>query len=315
MTILSLFFTILISTQSFATQSISCIDAEKKFQSRFEKLEKDYTKYSSHKFIKDNKPTFKIGTNTKIVYLLHGFIGSPFEMKPIARLLTEKGYTVVNDLIPGHGVNGRISNFYDERAWKAHVKENLDDLQKCSNDISVVGFSTGGLLIHDYMSSNPNFKPQAAVFYSPFYKPHLAFLAWIKDLASWITPTVAVSPLYTLSRFQDIQVAVLDKDHYMQQIPLDTATVIQKLGKEVYNKPILNSETPTLLFVSENDQVLNSDVTLEKIKTDFKTVQIQLFAKKQKIPHHLMVDSVSSAAEVVQRQGAEFILYNSKTTK
>lgn len=307
-------FNIILFQPTYALTA-ACKLVEKRFQSRFEKLETDYKKYSSEKFIKDNKPYFKNGTNNKIVYLLHGFIGSPFEMKPIARLLSEKGYTVVNDLIPGHGVNGYISNHYDEKNWKAHVKENLDDLRTCSNDISVVGFSTGGLLIHDYMSSNPNFKLQAAVFYSPFYMAHLAFLAWIKDLASWITPTVSISPLYTVSRFQDIQVAVLDKDHYMQQIPLDTATVIQKLGTEVYKKPVLNSETPALLFVSENDQVLNSDTTLEKIKSDFKNIQIQIFTKKQKIPHHLMVDSVSSVATDVQQQGANFILQNNRLNK
>ncbi len=307
-------FNIILFQPTYALTA-ACTLAEKRFQSRFEKLETDYKKYSPEKFIKDNKPYFKNGTNNKIVYLLHGFIGSPFEMKPIARLLSEKGYTVVNDLIPGHGVNGYISNYYDEKKWRAHVKENLDDLQTCSTDISVIGFSTGGLLIHDYMSSNPNFKPQAAVFYSPFYTAHLAFLAWIKDLASWITPTVSVSPLYAVSRFQDIQVAVLDKDHYMQQIPLDTATVIQKLGTEVYNKPAFNSETPALLFVSENDQVLNSDTTLEKIKSDFKNVQIQIFTKKQKIPHHLMVDSVSSVAIDIQRQGANFIFQNNRLNK
>lgn len=319
---LSTLFLVLILIQShvFAANSVSaCATSEKNFQTHFDQLEKKYETYSSETFLKDNKPYYKTGAQKKIVYLLHGFIGSPYEMKPVANLLFKEGYTVVNDLIPGHGMSGTISNHFDEKTWRLHVKKTIQDLRACATEnqteINLVGFSTGALLIHDYIIENPDFKPQSVVLFSPFYKAHLAFLTWIKDIASWVTPTVAVAPLYAISRYQDIQVAVKDTTHYMQNIPLDTATVIQKLGTEVYNKSDINSEIPALLFVSENDQVLNSDVTLEKTKKDFKNLIVVLFAKKQKIPHHLMVETVSPVAEKTWTQAAEFILNNSATKK
>ena len=309
---------LLLNQNSFASV-VSCELAEKKFQSRFEKLELEYQKYSKETFIKDNKPYWKTNTsansNGKIAYLMHGFIGSPYEMKPIANLLYDAGFTVVNDLLPGHGVNGRISNHYDSAQWKTHMRESIELLKSCSANMSLVGFSTGGLLIHDYISSNPEFKPDAVVLYSPFYKAHLAFLAWVKDIAAWVTPTVAVAPLYMVSRYQDIQVAVKDTEHYMQNIPLTTATVIQKLGTEVYNKSDITSDIPVLLFVSENDQVLNDEVTISKLKKDFKNLKVTLFEKKRKIPHHLMVDSVRAVAGQVQKEGAEFIQQNAFTTQ
>ncbi len=309
---------LLLTQNSFASVA-SCELAEKKFQSRFEKIEVEYQKYSKETFIKDNKPYWKtnksVNSNGKIAYLMHGFIGSPYEMKPIANLLYDAGFTVVNDLLPGHGVNGSISNHYDSTQWKNHVNESIELLKSCSANISLIGFSTGGLLIHDYISSNPEFKPDAVVLYSPFYKAHLAFLAWVKDIAAWVTPTVAVVPLYMVSRYQDIQVAVKDKEHYMQNIPLTTSTVIQKLGTEVYNKSDITSDIPVLLFVSENDQVLNDEVTISKLKKDFKNLKMTLFEKKRKVPHHLMVDSVSSVAGQVQKEGAEFIQQNAFTSQ
>ncbi len=315
-------FLLLITNQHsiYAANTVSaCTTSEKNFQSQFDQLEKKYEKFSSEPFIKGNKPYYKTGSHKKIVYLLHGFIGSPFEMKPIANLMFKEGYTVINDLIPGHGISGTISNHFDEKTWRLHFKKTIQDLRACAienqTEINLVGFSTGALLIHDYLIENPDFKPQSVILFSPFYKADLAFLAWIKDIASWLTPTVAVAPLYAISRYQDIQVAVKDTAHYMQNIPLDTATVIQKLGTEVYNKSDLNSDIPTLLFVSENDQVLNSDVTLEKTKKDFKNLTVVLFPKKLKIPHHLMVESVSTVAEKTWTQSADFILSHSLTKK
>ena len=157
----------LLLNQKTLALSQSCEVAEKKFQSRFEKLEQDYKKISKEGFIKENKPYWKTNktpqANGKIVYLLHGFIGSPFEMKPTANLLYDLGYTVVNDLIPGHGINGAIANHYDANHWVAHFNESINLMKTCSDHISLIGFSTGGLLIHDYLISHPDFKPESVV--------------------------------------------------------------------------------------------------------------------------------------------------------
>ena len=292
----------------------ACVTAEVNFSSRFENLQQDYRKYDSNaNFSKSNQPYWKTGTRKKIAYLLHGFIGTPYEMKPLADLLLKSGYTIVNDIIPGHGVNGQISNHYDEVNWRAHVQKSLDELRSCSNEISVMGFSTGALLIHDYMISNPNFKPQSLVFYSPFYKPDLSFLSWTKDIASLLVPTIPVGPIYRLSHYQDIRVAVIDTEHYMQEIPLLTTTVIQNLGSNVYSKKILNSNIPALLFTSENDQVADSEISLKKMKEDFNNLSVVWFPKKMRIPHHLMVGTVSIYADQINQKAADFIIRNSKS--
>lgn len=118
-----------------------------------------------------------------------------------------------------------------------------------------------------------------------------------------------------MSRHQDIRVAVIDKEHYMQNIPLSTATQIQELGTEVFNKSDLNSDSPMLLFISENDQLVNIGMTASKLKKDFKNIKVVLFEKNRKVPHHLMVESVSPVALEVQKQTVEFILQNGLTSQ
>lgn len=80
------------------------------------------------------------------VLLLHGFSGSPFEVRPLAEALATKGYRVAAPLLPGHGTDvGRLGSV-GEADWLAAAHDALDALRARHRTVFLAGFSAGGAL-------------------------------------------------------------------------------------------------------------------------------------------------------------------------
>ncbi len=80
------------------------------------------------------------------VLCVHGFTGTPFEMRPLGERLAARGMTVVGPLLPGHG---RTPAHLDETRWPdwyAGLDRALTELRSRCRTVAVVGLSMGGLL-------------------------------------------------------------------------------------------------------------------------------------------------------------------------
>ncbi len=78
--------------------------------------------------------------------LLHGFGGTPFEMRPLVPALEVLGFECRLPLLPGHGTSiGDLSKtgYMD---WLNCALENYDQLAESHEAVAVVGFSMGGAL-------------------------------------------------------------------------------------------------------------------------------------------------------------------------
>ena len=80
------------------------------------------------------------------VLVIHGFTGSPAQLRPMAESINARGYTVSGLLLPGHCTTlddmARVS-------WSDYidsVRAGYDALAARCEDVSVVGLSMGGLL-------------------------------------------------------------------------------------------------------------------------------------------------------------------------
>ncbi len=80
------------------------------------------------------------------VLMVHGFLGSPVQFKPLARILHEQGYTARAILLPGHG--GSAKEFAQEGrdAWMRAVEQTAAELRQKYKRIIFIGHSLGGLL-------------------------------------------------------------------------------------------------------------------------------------------------------------------------
>jgi carboxylesterase len=78
--------------------------------------------------------------------LLHGFTGTPAEMRPLGTRLAARGFTVRAPLLPGHGTRVDDLARTTWRDWFAAALESWDELGERSAARAVVGLSMGALL-------------------------------------------------------------------------------------------------------------------------------------------------------------------------
>ena len=80
------------------------------------------------------------------VLLVHGFLGSPHELQPLAERLAQDGHSVRVILLPGHGQNPEHLKGIGWQRWADHVQSELEVLKRSTQKTVMVGFSMGGLL-------------------------------------------------------------------------------------------------------------------------------------------------------------------------
>jgi carboxylesterase len=78
--------------------------------------------------------------------LLHGFTGTPAEMRPLGKALAAEGYTVSAPLLPGHGTRVEDLARTTWEDWFECTCRAWDQLGECAPVRGVAGLSMGALL-------------------------------------------------------------------------------------------------------------------------------------------------------------------------
>jgi carboxylesterase len=78
--------------------------------------------------------------------LLHGFAGSPAEIRPLGDYLAERGITVRAPLLPGHGTSPEDLGRTNWPQWVRAAEAELVKLRSTYGHMHLAGFSMGGLL-------------------------------------------------------------------------------------------------------------------------------------------------------------------------
>lgn len=90
------------------------------------------------------------GARAKIgVLTVHGFSGTPFEMRPLGEALAAEGYTVYGPRLAGHCADSATLGRSRYPDWVASVNEAFDLLRGRTERVYVAGLSLGGLLTLD----------------------------------------------------------------------------------------------------------------------------------------------------------------------
>lgn len=99
------------------------------------------------------------------VLLFHGFTATPAEVRPLARALYGKGYTVAGPLLPGHGTQPEDLNRVTWRDWARAGEEAYRQLAARCRRVVIGGESLGGLLTLYLASEHP--EVAALLCYAP----------------------------------------------------------------------------------------------------------------------------------------------------
>lgn len=127
------------------------------------------------------------------VLLIHGFTGSPAEMRSLGGYLHERGLTVTAPLLPGHGVTPADLNQRRRQEWIACAEQALAELQAQCQRVFVAGLSMGALLALTLAARQRNLA--GIITYSPAIivnDPRAYFVAILK----YLLPTLAKPPDY-----------------------------------------------------------------------------------------------------------------------
>lgn len=95
--------------------------------------------------MKGAEPFFYHGGD-KGVLLIHGFTGSPSEMRLLGEDLHGNGYTVLGPRLTGHGTNHREMALTNWPIWYGAVEDGYHLLKSMCREVAVVGLSMGGLM-------------------------------------------------------------------------------------------------------------------------------------------------------------------------
>jgi carboxylesterase len=96
--------------------------------------------------IREGAESFTFKRGDVCCLLIHGFTGSPWEMREMGEFLAEKNISVIAPRLPGHGTtpedmfNTRWQNWYGE------VEKSYNEAKKISKEVFCAGLSMGGLL-------------------------------------------------------------------------------------------------------------------------------------------------------------------------
>ena len=88
------------------------------------------------------------------ILVLHGFTGSPVSVRPLAELLSKRGFAVELPRLPGHGTRplDLLPTRYAD--WRAEALAALTRLRARTPQVCVVGLSMGGTLALDLATTD-----------------------------------------------------------------------------------------------------------------------------------------------------------------
>jgi len=125
--------------------------------------------------------------------IVHGFTGTPVEVRPLGEALHRRGYTVIGVRLAGHGTSPEDLNKKHWEDWISSVESGCASLEGRCSRIFYAGLSMGGILGISLAHARPGRFAAMAVLSAPLY------------LRSWklkvFTPLLKYTPLRWIYRY------------------------------------------------------------------------------------------------------------------
>lgn len=185
---------------------------------------------------------------TTAALLVHGFTGTPWEMRPLADFLAEAGIASLAVRLPGHGTSPEDLAGRRWQEWLRCIEDGYQILNEEFASVYGMGMSTGCLLLLT-MAATKRFK--GLVLFSPY----LRILHKLAPYAGWIK---WLRPYYLKPSGEELQV------RYYNRKPLAGIHQINLLVKSL--KPQLSEiDCPVMAFNAENDRTVDAKSGFELI--------------------------------------------------
>ncbi len=211
------------------------------------------------------EPFFIPGGRTGCL-LIHGFTGTPKEMRMLGDSLALEGYTVLAPRLFGHATTPEDMARARCNDWIASVEDGMNLLKGCTDKQVVMGLSMGGVLT---LIAAARYDFAAAVTFSaPCALPH--------DPRSWLLPLIGRLNLRINKGKPDFRNLEAAKDH--KDYPFYPSRAIIELDRliRIMLGELANIRIPVLLVQSNTDGGIPAE-SLEKMYTKLPEIDKSAF--------------------------------------
>lgn len=194
------------------------------------------------------EPFFIPGGKTGCL-LLHGFTGTPKEMRMLGDSLAESGYTVLAPRLFGHATNPEAMGRARWQDWLASVEDGMNLLRGCTERQIVMGLSMGGVLT---LLAAARYDFSAAVAFST---PSTLS----NDPRSFLIPLIGWLNLHISKGKPDWRNSEAERDH--MDYPYYPSCAIVELTRliTVMRRELDQITIPVLLVQSKQDAAIPAD--------------------------------------------------------
>lgn len=195
--------------------------------------------------------------------LLHGFSGSPAEVRPLGEYLAGQGVTVRAPLLPGHGTTPEELRETGWPEWVRAAEAELAVLQARYARVHLVGFSMGGLIAL-YLTAHHG-------------ASSVTTLAAPVRLADWrqvLVPLARYLIPYYPARISNPEIAAQVESY--DRFPVDGIHSLLRLAKQV-RKDLPRITAPVLALQGERDRWIDpesADYILEQVRSPVRAKRV-----------------------------------------
>lgn len=215
--------------------------------------------------------------------LIHGFPGTPAEMRPLGTVLRESGWTVHGLMLPGLGADIASLEKRSFRDWSNAANRAVEELQRKHSVVLLVGYSMGGAVaLHTALDQ----RPAGLVLLAPFWSFGAAWLRILLPVIKLLFPRVkplkhsnfsAPAVRHGLQRmYRNVDLDNPQIQQALRQITVSLSPIAQvrQLGLSAFERAC-EIDIPTLVIQGSEDKVVRPLYTARLIRRLPGNVQYQ----------------------------------------
>jgi len=220
-----------------------------------------------HPIRENAQPYFFDNGGETLAILVHGFTGSPYDMKELASFLSERGFSVKAPLLAGHGRHWVELEKYTHYDWWKSVEDEVLEGSKRFKNIFLVGYSFGANLSLDLAARYPEqVKGVVALGTSVFLRKEF--------ISRLLLPIIHfLFRRYKKTYIKKKQMPAYENTGCYVLVPTKSIYEFNYFRKHFTRKELSKVKVPTLIIHSKDDSIthpLSSQYVHDKIGSETK---------------------------------------------